>query len=126
MLVAGKARGAGSRSFGTAPRAVNGLRQAALERRRKERVVAATNVEKFAAFAQRMTASSPPPEVLQETKRIVLDLAQVGYVDSAGLGVIVRLWSSAQKAGCALKITNLAPRIKELLAMTNLASIFES
>jgi 2-methylcitrate dehydratase PrpD len=40
--------------------------------------VAPTNVEKFAAFAQRMTASSPPPEVLQETKRIVLDALGCG------------------------------------------------
>jgi anti-sigma B factor antagonist len=64
--------------------------------------------------------------LVTQTKRITLDLAQVSYIDSAGLGVIVRLWSSAQKAGCALKITNLAPRIKELLAMTNLSSIFEA
>jgi anti-sigma B factor antagonist len=64
--------------------------------------------------------------LISQTKRIILDLAQVNYVDSAGLGEIVRLWSSAQKAGGALKITNLAPRIKELLAMTNLATIFEA
>jgi len=63
--------------------------------------------------------------LVSQTKCIVLDVAQVSYIDSSGLGVIVRLWSSAQKSGCALKITNLAPRIKELLAMTNLASIFE-
>jgi anti-anti-sigma factor len=59
-------------------------------------------------------------------KRIVLDLAQISYIDSSGLGAIVRLWSSAQKSGCAYKITNVAPRIKELLAMTNLASMFEA
>lgn len=64
--------------------------------------------------------------LLSQTKQIVLDLAQISYIDSSGLGMIVRLWSSAQKSGCAFKITNVAPRIKELLSMTNLASIFEA
>jgi anti-sigma B factor antagonist len=64
--------------------------------------------------------------LLSQTKRLILDLAQINYIDSAGLGVIVRLWSSGRKAGCHLQITNLAPRIKELLAMTNLSSIFEA
>jgi len=64
--------------------------------------------------------------LLSQTKRLILDLGQINYIDSAGLGVVVRLWSSGRKAGCHLQITNLAPRIKELLAMTNLASIFEA
>jgi len=64
--------------------------------------------------------------LVPNSKRIVLDLAQVGYIDSSGLGTIVRLWSSAQKSNCAFQVTNVAPRIKELLAMTNLGSIFES
>ena len=64
-------------------------------------------------------------ELIPQTKRIDLDLAQVSYIDSAGLGTIVRLWSSAQKSGCTYKIINLQPRIKELLAMTSLTSIFE-
>lgn len=63
--------------------------------------------------------------LIPQSKHIVLDLAQVSYIDSSGLGAIVRLWSSAQKSGCAYKITNLQPRIKELLSMTNLSSIFE-
>ena len=64
-------------------------------------------------------------QLIPQSKRIDLDLAQVSYVDSSGLGTIVRLWSSAQKSGCTYKIINLQPRIKELLAMTSLASIFE-
>jgi len=63
--------------------------------------------------------------LVSQTKRVVLDLAQITYIDSSGLGTIVRLWSSAQKSTCAFQVTNVAPRIKELLAMTNLASIFE-
>ena len=62
---------------------------------------------------------------IPEHKRVVLDLAQVTYIDSSGLGAIVRLWSTAGKSGCTLQITNLAPRIKELLSMTNLTSLFQ-
>jgi anti-anti-sigma factor len=64
--------------------------------------------------------------LIPENKRVVLDLAQISYIDSSGLGAIVRLWSTAGKSNCAFKITNLAPGIKELLAMTNLTTIFES
>jgi len=64
-------------------------------------------------------------DLIPKSKRIIIDLAQVNYIDSSGLGAIVRLWSSARKSGCDYKITNLQPRIKELLSMTSLASIFE-
>ena len=63
--------------------------------------------------------------LIPETKRIEMDLAQVSYIDSSGLGAIVRLWSTAGKSGCTFQITNLAPRIKELLSMTSLASLFQ-
>lgn len=58
-------------------------------------------------------------------KHVMLDLGQVSYIDSSGLGAIVRLWSTGQKCNCALKISNVAPRIKDLLALTNLEFLFE-
>ena len=63
--------------------------------------------------------------LIPEMKRIVLDLTQVSYLDSAGIGTMVRLWMTARKAGCELKVRNLSPRIKDLFTMTNLASMFE-
>jgi anti-sigma B factor antagonist len=62
--------------------------------------------------------------LIPETKRIVLDLTQLAYLDSAGIGAMVRLWMSARKAGCEFKVRNLSPRIKDLFTMTNLAAIF--
>ena len=62
--------------------------------------------------------------LVSQSGRVVLDLAQVGYIDSSGLGTIVRLWSTAGKSKCAFQVSNVAPRIKELLSMTNLASLF--
>jgi anti-sigma B factor antagonist len=62
--------------------------------------------------------------LIPQMKRIVLDLTQVSYLDSSGIGTMVRLWISARKAGCELKVRNLSPRLKDLFTMTNLASMF--
>ncbi len=64
--------------------------------------------------------------LIPNAKRIVLDLAQVNYLDSSGLGAVVRLWMTAKKADCEFKVSNLTPRIKDLFSLTNLSSIFEN
>jgi anti-anti-sigma factor len=58
------------------------------------------------------------------TKRIVLDLTDLAYMDSSGLGTLVRLYASTKSAGCALELVNLGQRIRQLLSMTNLLSVF--
>jgi anti-anti-sigma factor len=58
---------------------------------------------------------------------IVLDLTDVSYVDSSGLGSLVGLKVSALKEGyCKLELANLTPRVKELLRLSNLAQLFSS
>jgi len=63
------------------------------------------------------------PLILQ-TKRIALDLAEVSYMDSSGLGALVQLWAAAKQAGTELSVVNLSQRIQDLLGVTNLASLF--
>src|SRR6266849_6963404 len=63
--------------------------------------------------------------LIPTTKRIVLDLTDLDYLDSSGLGAIVRLWSASRKAGVDLNVINLKKRIKDLFSLTNLSSIFE-
>jgi anti-anti-sigma factor len=59
--------------------------------------------------------------------RIVLDFADLEYLDSSGLGVVVGLKVSALHQGlCKLELVNLKPRIKELLSMSNLLQLFGS
>jgi len=59
--------------------------------------------------------------------RIVLDLGDVNYVDSSGLGVLVGLKASALHAGyCRLLLENLTPRVQDLLNLTNLIGLFKS
>ena len=61
----------------------------------------------------------------RHTRVVVLDLAQVGAVDAAGLGMLVslRIWVNA--TGKQLKLMNLAPRVEEIMELTNLKSAFE-
>jgi anti-anti-sigma factor len=59
--------------------------------------------------------------------RIVLDLINVSYVDSSGLGSLVGLKVSALREGyCSLELVNLTPRVKELLRVSNLSQLFSS
>jgi anti-sigma B factor antagonist len=59
--------------------------------------------------------------------RIVLDLSDVGYMDSSGLGSLVGLKVSALREGyCKLELVNLSPRVKELLRLSNLSQLFSS
>jgi anti-sigma B factor antagonist len=59
-------------------------------------------------------------------RRVVLDLTDLGYMDSSGLGTLVGLYISAKKANCELQLTNLSPRIRELLGVTHLLAVFET
>jgi anti-sigma B factor antagonist len=63
-------------------------------------------------------------QLLPDTKRIVLDLTDLTHMDSMGLGTLVRLWVSAKSAGSSLELINLGKRIRELLGVTHLLSVF--
>jgi anti-sigma B factor antagonist len=58
------------------------------------------------------------------TKRIVLDLSDLTWMDSMGLGTLVTLYTSAKAAGCDLQLLNIGKRIRELLGLTHLLSVF--
>jgi anti-sigma B factor antagonist len=64
------------------------------------------------------------PLILQ-TKRIALNLADLRYVDSSGLGALVQLWAAAKQAGTELTAINLNKRIQDLFGLTSLSSFFE-
>lgn len=64
--------------------------------------------------------------LIPQTKGLVLDLSDVAYLDSSGLGAIVGVYVTAKKAGCDLQLINLSKRVRELLGMTHLLSVFET
>jgi anti-sigma B factor antagonist len=63
--------------------------------------------------------------LMPDTKCVVLDLTDVSYMDSSGLGAIVGLYLSAKRQHCGLKLINLNQRLQELFRLTRLASVFE-
>ncbi|MGE0812570.1 MAG: STAS domain-containing protein [Vicinamibacterales bacterium] len=60
------------------------------------------------------------------TKKIVLNLEGVPYIDSAGLGEVVRTHMTVSKQGGKLKLLNLTKRIEDLLSITKLLTVFDS
>jgi len=64
-------------------------------------------------------------DVIAQNKRIVLNLGEVNYIDSGGLGTLVSLHTSAHNAGGTIKLTNLTKRVGDLLQITKLLTVFE-
>lgn len=60
----------------------------------------------------------------QGSKNIVLNMADVGYVDSAGLGELVGAYTTATNQGGALKLLHLQGKMKDLMQITKLHTIF--
>src|SRR5580704_1868062 len=79
----------------------------------------------------RLTAETSPhlktevKALLPNKRRLILDLSELGYMDSSGLGALVAIYISAKTAKCQLQLLNLSPRIRELLSLANVLSVFE-
>jgi len=58
-------------------------------------------------------------------RHLVLDLARVPYVDSCGLGTMVQAYVSTHRAGGWVRLSNITPRVRHLLTITRLMTIFE-
>jgi len=61
--------------------------------------------------------------LLPETKQIVIDLADLRFVDSMGLGALVRLYVSARQAGSRLTVEHVGKQVRNVMEITNLLSI---
>jgi anti-sigma B factor antagonist len=62
----------------------------------------------------------------QGHKKIVLDLGGVSYVDSAGLGQLVQIHATTKNNGASLRLANVTKRLKDLLVVTKLVTVFDS
>jgi anti-sigma B factor antagonist len=63
--------------------------------------------------------------VAEGKSNLILNLKQLDFIDSTGLGTLVMCFTALQQHGGALKLTNLAPRHIELLVLTKLTTVFE-
>jgi len=64
-------------------------------------------------------------QLITENKRIILNLGGVNYIDSGGLGTLVSLYTTARKAGGAIKLSSLTQRVDDLLQVTKLVTVFD-
>jgi anti-sigma B factor antagonist len=58
-------------------------------------------------------------------KKILLNLAKVGYIDSSGIGELVSSYTSINKEGGQLKLLNLTQKLQDLLTITKLLTVFD-
>ena len=64
--------------------------------------------------------------IQQGNKKLLLNLGDVSYVDSAGLGEIVQAYATVNKDGGKLKLLNITKRLKDLLSITKLLTVFDT
>jgi anti-sigma B factor antagonist len=62
----------------------------------------------------------------QGYRKLLLDMGSVSYVDSAGLGQLVQVYATTSHLGGSLKLLNLTKRLKDLLVLTKLLTVFEA
>lgn len=62
----------------------------------------------------------------QGRKDVLLNLAQVSYVDSAGLGAIVSAYTTMTREGGSLKLANVTKKLQDLLSITKLLTVFDT
>ena len=64
-------------------------------------------------------------DALSGSKKILLNLADVNYIDSAGLGELVSAYTTVKNAGGELKLLNLTKKVRDLLVITKLLTVFD-
>ncbi|MCK5220705.1 MAG: STAS domain-containing protein [Candidatus Aminicenantes bacterium] len=62
----------------------------------------------------------------EEGKALLLNFEKVPYLDSTGLGEVVRSYTSIKNKGGVVKIVNLTNKVKDLLSVTKLITVFET
>ncbi len=60
------------------------------------------------------------------SKKILLNLAEVSYIDSAGLGELVSAYTAVKNSGGELKLLNLTAKVRDLLVITKLLTVFDA
>ena len=58
-------------------------------------------------------------------RKVTLDLTDVTFMDSLGLGVVATLYVSARRGGCEFDVINFSARVRDLLSVAQLLSLFE-
>jgi anti-sigma B factor antagonist len=65
-------------------------------------------------------------QILSLHQKIVLNLSDVSYIDSGGLGTLVGVYSTARSGGADIKLCGLGQRLQDVLQVTKLVTVFEA
>jgi anti-sigma B factor antagonist len=65
-------------------------------------------------------------QVLALNPKVVLNLSDVSYIDSGGLGTLVGVYSTARSGGADVKLCGLGQRLQDVLQVTKLVTVFET
>jgi anti-sigma B factor antagonist len=63
--------------------------------------------------------------LLHSTTNVILNLSGITFIDSAGIGLLVSMWTSSRTLGRVLKLASVRGKVKEVLDTTRLSSMFE-
>ena len=64
-------------------------------------------------------------DVLTTNRKVVIDLADVNHLDSGGLGMLVGVRSTAKADGAEIKLSGMGQRLRDVLQITKLATVFD-
>ena len=78
------------------------------------------DLHRSAQFQQELLASLD-----RHPSRIIVDLSQVGYMDSSGVASLVKLLARVRREKVGLKLAGLTPRVRSVFEITRLDSVFE-
>jgi anti-sigma B factor antagonist len=63
--------------------------------------------------------------IVKGSKKIIVNLGEVSYIDSSGLGELVSAFTAVKRAGGELKLLNVTKRVNDLLVITKLVTVFD-
>jgi anti-sigma B factor antagonist len=81
---------------------------------------------RIVAGAESESLRSHVSDLLQDHKGIILHLGEVGFIDSSGLGTLVRMLTSIRRASGDLKLCNVSQNAHQVLKLTNLIKLFDT
>jgi anti-sigma B factor antagonist len=105
---------------------IGGTVDLALQTRAVGRVTIVRCSGRIVAGGESVALREHVSELLLDRRSIVLHLGEVAFIDSSGLGTMVRTLSITRKAHGELKLCNVPEHVRKILEMTNLTKLFEA
>ena len=99
--------------------------QLKLTSRKQDGILVVTGIGRIVFGDEALLLRETVKRALPENNRIVLNLGEISYVDSGGLGTLVALHTSAKNAGGAIQLADLTPRVDDVLHVTKLVTVLE-